>query len=280
MRFKEYINKIFISLIVMLLSVFYVDFGFFYLFLLLHEAAHCTAGIYLGYKVDYIKILPFGFTANFKDEFIKPLDDFIISISGPLINFVFFVLFSLLEYKYNAVYAHFKNINILILVFNLIPAGFLDGGRIVRNILMQYCNFFFAITLTNLNGIVFGGIILIVIIVKGAVIINIPVMLLGVFFIFKSIIDQRNIIISIIKISINKQNYIMNKSRFKVKMIVSGKDVKLLDIIKYFCFNYYHVIYILEAGKIAGKLDEMQLITLYCSYGNISLEKGLKYIDT
>lgn len=280
MKYKSILMKISFSLFFIILYLYYRELGIFYVFILIHEITHCIVGAYLGYKISYIGILPFGLKANFRDEFIKPLDDIIVTASGPLINFVFFVIFHGLDLKFGGIFEFLKEANLIIFAFNLIPAGFLDGGRILRKVLMIFFNYFTAITLTNLNGIVFGCIIVIIVFFKGISLSGFPLLFLGIFFLYKSIIDQREIIINIIKITINKQNYLANGLKFNVRILAFNKKFKILDIIKYFCFNYYHVIYILEDGKIIYKMDEIELINLYFCYGNISLENSLKYINT
>jgi stage IV sporulation protein FB len=267
---------------IIILAVFCVysdEFLYFSIFLAIHEGAHFICGKILGYSYRQLHIMPFGLSITFKDEFIRPFDDIIISITGPLINFVFFVVFLFLYNKgYDTCYV-LKNINLALCVFNLIPVSFLDGGRILKNILAYNKSFFLGHFLTSLNGIIFGSIIVITSF-RQISLNTILALVLGAFFIYKSYVDFRETKILVIKDTLYKQNYIYQKKNLGILHKAFSKDTKLVDIIKIFCFNKYYVIHLFEDGKLTDKVNESDIVKLYCTYGNITIKECINYINT
>lgn len=247
-------------------------------FLFFHELAHYATGKILGYSFKSVSLLPFGMRFGFKEEFIYPRDDIIISLAGPIINFLFFILFLSLN-NYNSSFELFKNINIVLCVFNLIPAAFLDGGRIFKAIAVSNFGFNKGHIITNINGIILGIILFFFTFQNGLMYKKIPLLLMGAFFIYKSIINIREITINIINETLLKQNYMKNKRNWIIELTSYSEKTKILDIIKNFCFNKYYIIYIMDNGHLRYNINETDLIKIYCNYGNINLGKCADYIN-
>lgn len=139
--------KIFIFIIIFIITRQIEIYGMLMLFAFLHELGHLFAGILLGFKPQSLKLNALGLSVNFKvntkdynsklkNGNILAVKKLVIAISGPLVNFLLVFLFSLFNGK---VFGIEKNVliysNLLIGLFNLIPIYPLDGGRIVKNIL-------------------------------------------------------------------------------------------------------------------------------------------------
>lgn len=132
--------------------------------LLFHEMCHAWAGHYLGYRVREIGLLPIGGYTLLRKRSGTRWDDFFISLAGPLGNGMICVglvaleiglldgditarLCQTIELLYGddatieglpflVVWANaVLRINVILLIFNLIPAFPLDGGRALRTIL-------------------------------------------------------------------------------------------------------------------------------------------------
>jgi Zn-dependent protease/CBS domain-containing protein len=115
---------------------------------LLHEFGHAFAAKAYGIKTADITLLPIGGVARMERMPEKPAQELVVAIAGPLVNVVIaaallFVLgvtgdldFSdLLDpTKFNALWALLCT-NVMMVIFNLIPAFPLDGGRVLRALL-------------------------------------------------------------------------------------------------------------------------------------------------
>ncbi len=110
------------------------------LFALVHELAHLACGIILGFKPDTLRIMPLGFSIEFKtmvEDYntkilksnITVVKEIIIAFVGPFVNLLIAVFGIILNINIDIVYS-----NILIFIFNFIPIYPLDGGRVLKNV--------------------------------------------------------------------------------------------------------------------------------------------------
>jgi Zn-dependent protease len=106
--------------------------------LLLHELGHAIQARREGMEIDGITLWLFGGVARFRGMFPGPGAEFRISVAGPIVTLVLGAAFTAI-----AAFAHLTEtadgvvfwlgyINLSLLVFNLLPALPLDGGRILR----------------------------------------------------------------------------------------------------------------------------------------------------
>lgn len=100
---------------------------------LLHEYGHCIAAQRCSAKVGNIVLYPIGGVA-FIEAPSDPWKEFVIAISGPLVNVALVPILYLVQHLYQPMTSIYFA-NLLILIFNLIPAFPMDGGRILRSYL-------------------------------------------------------------------------------------------------------------------------------------------------
>ena len=111
--------------------------------LLLHELGHAIQARRDGMKIEGITLWLFGGVARFKSMFPSAGAEFRIAIAGPLVTLVLSGAFALLaalvpsSLVLHGLLAWVAYVNVLLLVFNLIPALPLDGGRVLRSILWR-----------------------------------------------------------------------------------------------------------------------------------------------
>lgn len=110
----------------------------FFASLLAHEFGHALQARREGMEIDGITLWLFGGVAKFRGMFPSAGAEFRIAIAGPLVSLaigVAFVavaaVFSLPEAA-DGVAAWLGYINLFLLLFNLLPALPLDGGRVLR----------------------------------------------------------------------------------------------------------------------------------------------------
>lgn len=127
----------------------------FFICILLHELGHAFRAIKEGMKISGITLWLFGGVARFEGRFPSAGAEFRIAAAGPLVSIVLAGLFGLgawgggnsgLPLEIGGVLDYLARINIAVVVFNLIPALPLDGGRILRSWLWNRKNDFAAAT--------------------------------------------------------------------------------------------------------------------------------------
>jgi Zn-dependent protease len=106
--------------------------------LLLHELGHALQARREGIAIDGITLWLFGGVASFRGTFPDPGAEFRVAIAGPLVSLALGVLFAGFAalagppVTVDGVAFWLGYINLSLLVFNLLPALPLDGGRILR----------------------------------------------------------------------------------------------------------------------------------------------------
>jgi Zn-dependent protease len=109
--------------------------------LILHELAHSLVARRFGLGVGGITLFLFGGVAELQQEPDSPGSEFWIAIAGPVMSVALAVLFSIVGRAAETVGAshgllalvdYLAGINLLLALFNLLPAFPLDGGRVLR----------------------------------------------------------------------------------------------------------------------------------------------------
>jgi Zn-dependent protease/CBS domain-containing protein len=110
---------------------------------LLHELGHALQARREGVAIDGIVLWLFGGVASFRGAFPGPGPEFRITVAGPLVSlalglaFAGFAGLQDLPVTVDGVTFWLAYINLALLVFNLLPALPLDGGRILRSALWR-----------------------------------------------------------------------------------------------------------------------------------------------
>jgi Zn-dependent protease/CBS domain-containing protein len=110
----------------------------FFASILLHELGHAIQARREGMEIEGITLWLFGGVAQFRGNFPSAGAEFRIAIAGPVVSLilgVFFVAVAVatrMTEEVDAVAAWLGYINLVLLVFNLLPALPLDGGRVLR----------------------------------------------------------------------------------------------------------------------------------------------------
>jgi len=114
---------------------------------LLHELGHSLVARHFGESVHDIVLLPIGGVSRMEIP-QDPRQEILVAVSGPVVSLIlamFFLILSLL-FGYSLGFGSFIKaesrilvelfyVNLMLAIFNLIPAFPMDGGRILRGIL-------------------------------------------------------------------------------------------------------------------------------------------------
>jgi len=97
----------------------------------IHEIGHIIMGLILKMKPERLEIMPCGLSVSFYTNFENKhltIKEILVALAGPVTSLILAIFLT----KQEAVYS-----NLLILFFNLIPIYPLDGGRIIKGILLM-----------------------------------------------------------------------------------------------------------------------------------------------
>jgi Zn-dependent protease len=115
---------------------------------LLHEFGHALAARLFGIRTPDITLLPIGGVARLQRMPDQPWQELIVAVAGPLVNVIIaagLVLylggrtgleeFGRLNEPGTLLLTKLASVNIMLVLFNLIPAFPMDGGRVLRSLL-------------------------------------------------------------------------------------------------------------------------------------------------
>jgi stage IV sporulation protein FB len=136
---RFFLILLFLSFITNMALEFIIIFGI----VLFHEMAHSFWAGKHGMKTKEIELLPFGGVARIEGlPSAGPQADMAVALAGPLSNFVLAIIGRMVFTFYDNHYLQFFiQTNLLIGLFNLLPALPLDGGRILRGFLSTIVGF-------------------------------------------------------------------------------------------------------------------------------------------
>lgn len=102
---------------------------------LIHEYGHCWASLRCGLRVNSITLWGLGGLARIEGlQYVPPKQELFIAFAGPATNFIMAGIAAIFWYAGmdNMILAYFIKINLVLGIFNMIPAYPLDGGHILK----------------------------------------------------------------------------------------------------------------------------------------------------
>jgi Zn-dependent protease/predicted transcriptional regulator len=165
----------------------------------LHELSHSYVAKRYGIKIQRIVLLPIGGVSEMEEIPKDPAQELRIALAGPVANLIiavisFFILIifrnTLSTVLIGALY-YFIVVNLLLGLFNLLPAFPMDGGRILRAYLAERMSFIKATKLAANIGKQFAIIMAVV-----GVFFNFLLILIAIFVYFGAEGEYRSVLVS------------------------------------------------------------------------------------
>ena len=120
----------------------------------LHEMGHAMAAKHFGIKTKKIVLLPIGGISTNDITTNSPKEEFLITAAGPIVNIIIAIILffavpvhdyislnlgqyftALSDFSFRTFFFFLFIVNVALVIFNMIPAFPLDGGRILRALL-------------------------------------------------------------------------------------------------------------------------------------------------
>ena len=121
---------------------------------LLHEFGHAMAAARYGIRTPDITMLPIGGLARLERMPDKPAQELVVALAGPAVNVVIAALaigvfgcrfdvhaLRMLDLPGVSFGDKIASVNVMLVLFNLIPAFPMDGGRVLRSLLAMATNY-------------------------------------------------------------------------------------------------------------------------------------------
>lgn len=244
-----------------------------FFFVTLHELCHSLVAKHYGIKVKEITLLPIGGVASMASIPEKPSQEFFISVAGPMFNVAVVVIlyypmkillgpdvlfhrpYSTATWPLTIAYLYW--INLILALFNLIPAFPMDGGRVLRSLLARKIGYQKATKFAVNLGHIFA---------------------LG--FAYFGIVDFNIILIAIaIFIYVAASNEGMQVDlketlkKFRIRDILSAdfltlnSDTTLAKVLELILHSHQEDFPVLENGKMAGFVTRLEIMTGIHSLG-------------
>lgn len=249
-------------------TTFFMCFGV----VLIHELFHLFAALLLRVRVKSIVILPFGMTLRLDESVIRyPEKEAIIAAAGPAANVIMLVIANLVLKTQGG------NLNLLIftvanwsvLLLNLIPVPPLDGGRILRSVVIKNSGLitatgkmykisrFFAVMVCILG-------VTLVVISKS----NPSLCVIGAFLIFSLVEEKRNADILIASELIHEKEKFRHHKLIPSRTITIKENAPAAKVIKKLNLSSFYVIYVVDENlKIIKTATESDFIRAVKKYG-------------
>ena len=160
---------------------------------LIHEYGHALMARRFGVETQDIIITPIGGLARLQGMPRRPIEEFLITLAGPMVNLVIAIIFFVFllatgrDFLPSSGYAGLKEfapmmlwMNLVLFFFNLIPAFPMDGGRLLRSSLAFFIPHMEATMVAGILGQICAVIFALIGVFSG----QYSLLLIGVFIIF------------------------------------------------------------------------------------------------
>jgi len=215
--------------------------------IIFHELAHSLVARLFGLKIKGITLFIFGGMAEMANEPKNPITELMMAIAGPLGSLVLAGIFYLIVLSSSAVgagqpietvFVYLAFINMILAIFNLIPAFPMDGGRVLRAILWHFTGDMTTATHIAARGGHFFGIGLIIMGIASALTGN---FISGIWMVLIGLFIQRAAASEDFRSDVHSVFGNQTVKEFMVVDPVSlNAEVSIRDLVDEYFYQYYH----------------------------------------
>lgn len=253
-----------------------------FLSVLVHEFGHLAVAKQLGYTPKEVQLLPFGGVASLEENLgLDPQAEMRIALAGPWTSLLLIGAGVLLRalFPTQELFELFLQMNITLVLFNLLPALPLDGGRIYRAYLVaelgfragtiravrasRYCSLVFFLT---------GAALILV----SPLALNLVIMAAFLYVSSRRILAESSL--QLLAYLGSKQRELAKAGTMPTAILAVATDCQAGDLLQYFIPKKYHLIYVLgEGGRVLGVVSEEQVLQAIFEQGlSFPLERLIK----
>lgn len=235
---------------------------------LLHEIVHTLVARSSGLEVGTVELFPFGGVAAIEDVLeLDPDIESRVALAGPLLNF-FLVAVALIAYanfprwQTNEIFLFFIRCNLVLGLFNLLPALPLDGGRILRAKITPLMGFQkateAAITLSRLIAFLMAllGLFLFY---HGHF--HLTLFAASFFLFYAASKEKTTAMYSFVRSLSLKKRVFHRSGVIQLVTLMALEDMPLKAVLRHFALKKYHrVIVVSKSGHVMGEVMESDIV--------------------
>lgn len=232
-----------------------------FVIILIHELGHALAASFFSWRIKHITLLPFGGVVEMDEHGNRPLlEESIVILAGPLQHlWLIGVAFCFYQLDWLSLdhYSQFLSLNLMVLLFNLLPIWPLDGGKLVF-LLMSYLKPFpdahrWTLYISCISIILFTGFTLILMPT------NLNVWIILAFLLFTLYHEWKQHRYVFMRFLLERYYGKRNDMRVLRPLKVAEEEL-VVHVLERFCRGCKHPIIIEENGKEKGTLDENEIL--------------------
>ncbi|MBE7022188.1 MAG: hypothetical protein E7414_03095 [Ruminococcaceae bacterium] len=239
----------------------------------IHELFHLFAALLVKERVGSLMLLPFGMTLRLSAGLIRePGKEIFIALSGPFANFLMLLVARALESLYgaeNLALLAFRMLNWFTLSVNLLPCLPLDGGRVVKAMLVRRLGYLSAVSvmrrISRVVTLLLAGAGLVLLCITR---LNVSLLMAAAFLAFRLTEEQRENEYILMREILYSKEKLRKKGAMRSRHISAIESVRARDIFKMLGYDSFYVVCIVDKDlKPLRMVTESQLV-------DAILEKG------
>lgn len=236
------------------------------LIVLVHELAHGLAGKALGLRINEVELYPFGGVARIEEKLeLEPRIERRLAWAGPAANLAMAGLAVILYHRLfpglDALLFFFR-VNMVLALFNLLPALPLDGGRILRARLAPLLGFRAATE----TAATLGQILSLLLFAAGLMAmfhsyLNLSILCVAIFLFFAATREKKQAVYAFLRSLGAKEHQLFERGALRGEQLVVLEETRLLDVFRLFSPQRYHFVRIMDRSQqCRGEISETYLV--------------------
>ncbi len=227
---------------------------------ILHEMGHSLVARHYGLPIKGITLFIFGGVAELEDEPRTARDEFLVAVAGPIVSlFIAMGTLALATLGVGTgwpvavvgVLSYLASVNLLVVLFNMVPAFPLDGGRVLRSALWKWRgNLQYATRITANIGSGFGFVLIalgVVNILLGSFIGGLWWLLIGLFLRSASSSSYRHVLVRQVLEGEPVRRLMASEP------VTVASDISVQELVDQYVYGHYYKLFpVVDGERVSG----------------------------